>query len=85
VETRRRPFHVALERGEGLPRVHPINLEIVLGHLLAFLIEGSAKVTGLASDGRYALSSLLDLMEAHEFLVRGRVSEPASGCSWGRG
>ena len=66
---------LATVRGEGLPRIHPINVEIVGGRLLAFLIEGSAKVADLTSDGRYALSSLMDLEAPHEFLVRGRAIE----------
>ena len=66
---------LATVRGEGLPRIHPINVEIVGGRLLVFLIEGSAKVADLTTDGRYALSSLMDLEEPHEFLVRGRATE----------
>ena len=66
---------LATVRGEGLPRIHPINVEIVGGRLLAFLIEGSAKVADLSADGRYALSALMDLEEPHEFLVRGRATE----------
>jgi hypothetical protein len=70
--------------GEGLlasvrealpPRIHPINVGIVDGKLLAFLIVGSAKVADLAADGRYALHAHQDPAIPHEFQVRGRAHE----------
>jgi hypothetical protein len=66
---------LATVRGEALPRIHPINVAIVDGRLLGFLIVGSAKVADLAADGRYALHAHQDPAEPHEFLVRGRASE----------
>jgi hypothetical protein len=66
---------LATVRGEALPRIHPINVAIVDGHLLAFLIVGSAKVGDLARDGRYALHAHQDPAEPHEFLVRGKGVE----------
>jgi hypothetical protein len=66
---------LATVRGEGLPRIHPINVAIVDGRLLAFLIVGSAKLGDLAADGRYALHAHQDPAEPHEFLVRGRAVE----------
>jgi hypothetical protein len=66
-------------RGEALPRIHPINVAIVDGRLLAFVIVGSAKTGDLASDGRYALHAHQDPAEPHEFLVRGRAAEITDG------
>lgn len=57
------------------PRIHPINVGIVEGRLLAFLIVGSAKVADLAADGRYALHAHQDPAVPHEFQVRGRAHE----------
>ena len=65
---------LATVRGEGLPRINPINVEIVDGHLVAFLIVGSAKVADLAADGRFALHAYIDPAEPHECLVRGRAT-----------
>jgi hypothetical protein len=66
--------------GEGLlasvqgnlpPRIHPINVAIVDGRLLAFLILGSRKIADLEADGRYALHAHQNPAEPHEFQVRG--------------
>jgi hypothetical protein len=57
------------------PRIHPINVGIVDGRLVAFLIDGSAKVADLAADGRYALHAHQDPAVPHEFQVRGRAHE----------
>ena len=35
---------LATVRGDGLPRINPINVAIVDGHLVAYLIVGSAKL-----------------------------------------
>ncbi len=59
-------------RGAGLPRIHPINLDIVDGRLLAFL-HHSPKATDLAADGRYAIQAHQDPLAPHEFGVRGRA------------
>jgi hypothetical protein len=66
---------LASVRGELPPRIHPINVAIVDGHLLAFLIVGSAKVGDLAADGRYAMHAHQDPAVPHEFQVRGRAHE----------
>jgi hypothetical protein len=66
---------LATVRGDNPPRIHPINVAIVSGRLLAFLIVGSAKVADLAADGRYALHAHQDPAEPHEFQVRGRARE----------
>jgi hypothetical protein len=66
---------LATVRGDATPRIHPINIAIVDGHLLGFLIVGSAKLGDIAADGRYALHAPQDRAEPHEFLVRGRAVE----------
>ena len=67
--------------GQGLPRVHPINVGVVDGRLAAFVQDKSAKAKDLASDGRYALHAVYDPTQPHEFLVRGRaerITDPAT-------
>jgi hypothetical protein len=66
---------LASVRGDLPPRIHPINVGVVEGRLLAFLIAGSGKVTDLAADGRYALHAHQDPAVPHEFQVRGRAHE----------
>ena len=66
---------LASVRGDLPPRIHPINVAIVDGKLLAFLIVGSAKLADLAADGRYALHAHQDPAVPHEFQVRGRAHE----------
>ncbi len=66
---------LASVRGDNPPRIHPINVAIVGGRLLAFVIVGSAKVADLAGDGRYALHAHQDPAEPHEFQVRGHARE----------
>jgi len=63
---------LATVRGDDLPRIHPINIEIVEGHLYAFLLR-SPKRVDLARDGRYALHGHQDPAAPDEFLVRGRA------------
>jgi hypothetical protein len=66
--------------GDGLPRVHPINVGVVDGRLAAFIQDKSAKARDLESDGRYALHAVYDPTQPHEFLVRGRalrLTDPA--------
>lgn len=64
---------LATVRADGLPRIHPVNVGIVNGSLLTFVIVGSAKAGDLAVDGRYALHAHQDPAAPHEFLVRGRA------------
>lgn len=63
---------LATVRGDGLPRIHPINLDIVDGRLLAFL-HHSPKAADLDADGRYAIQAHQDPEAPHEFGVRGRA------------
>ena len=61
--------------GDDLPpRIHPVNVGIVEGHLLTVVLAGSAKAADLAEDGRYALHAHQDPAVPHEFSVRGRAS-----------
>ena len=66
---------LATVRDDLPPRIHPINVAIVDGRLLAFVIVGSAKVADLAGGGRYALHAHQDPAVPHEFQVRGRARE----------
>ena len=66
---------LATVRDDLPPRILPINVAIVDGRLLAFVIVGSAKVADLAGDGRYALHAHQDPTAPHEFQVRGRARE----------
>lgn len=71
---------LATLRGEGLPRMHVVNVAIVGGRLLVFVQQRSAKTRDLLDDGRYALHGMQDPAVPHEFLVRGRarlVTDPA--------
>src|SRR5206468_5760762 len=66
---------IASVHGDLPPRIHPINVGVVEGRLVAFLIDGSAKVADLPADGRYALHAHQDPAVPHEFQVRGRAHE----------
>jgi len=59
--------------GERLPRLHPLNVGVVGGHLYVFVQDRSAKARDLEADGRYALHAHQDPAEPHEFMVRGRA------------
>jgi hypothetical protein len=63
---------LATVRGELAPRIHPVTVAIVDGHLYTFVLA-SAKRRDLEQDGRYALHSHLDLETPNEFMVRGRA------------
>ncbi|MDL2335231.1 MAG: pyridoxamine 5'-phosphate oxidase family protein [Chloroflexota bacterium] len=62
------------------PRVHPVNVGVVDGHLYAFVQPKSGKAHDLATDGRFALHAHYDPQAPHEFQVRDRarlVDDPA--------
>jgi hypothetical protein len=63
---------LATVRGDGPPRIHPINVDVVAGGLYAFLLD-SPKRRDLAEDGRYALHTHQDAAAPSEFMVRGRA------------
>ncbi len=63
---------LATVRGvDRAPRIHPINVGIVAGELVAFLLE-SAKRVDLERDGRFALHSHQDPAAPDELSIRGR-------------
>jgi hypothetical protein len=70
---------LATVRHDAPPRIHPVNVGIVDGRLLTFVIVGSAKAADLAADGRYALHAHQDPAVPHEFQVRGRASAVTDG------
>jgi len=78
---------LATVRGDLAPRIHPVTVGIVDGHLYTFVLA-SAKRRDLEADGRYALHSNLELKAPNEFMVRGRaqlVGEPVRssvGAGW---
>jgi hypothetical protein len=61
---------LATVRDDLPPRINPISLAVVDGHLVAYLIVGSAKLADLEADGRYAFHAHQDPAVPHEFLVR---------------
>jgi len=63
---------LATVRRELTPRIHPVTIAIVDGHLYTFVLA-SAKRRDLEQDGRYALHSHLDLEAPNEFMVRGHA------------
>ena len=70
---------LATVRDVAPPRIHPINVAIVDGRLVAFILP-SQKLTDLARDGRYALHAHQDPSAPSEFTLRGRariVDDPA--------
>ena len=70
---------LATVAGAGLPRVHPVNVEIVDGRLMVFVQAASSKLRDLEADGRYALHAHVDPAVPHEFLLRGRAREITDG------
>jgi len=66
---------LATIRGDGLPRINPVTVEIIDGRLVSFVIVDSAKFGDLFADGRYALHAYQDPAAPTEFQVRGRAHE----------
>lgn len=64
---------LATVRGDSPPRIHPVTVGLVGGHLYVFILA-SGKRRDLADDGRYALHALLDPVVPREFEVRGRAA-----------
>lgn len=63
---------LATVRGTGLPRIHPVYVEVVNGRLYTFVLR-SAKRRDLEGDGRYAFHAHQDPMVPTEFELRGRA------------
>jgi hypothetical protein len=64
---------LATVRDSVPPRIHPMSVDIVDGHLLTVVLGGSAKARDLIADGRYALHAHQDPGKPDEFQVRGRA------------
>ena len=60
-------------RGSEPPRVHPVNVGVVDGHLYTFVQTRSAKRRDLEEDSRYALHAHMDPAAPSEFMVRGHA------------
>jgi hypothetical protein len=60
-------------RGNAPPRIHPVNVGVVDGHLYTFVQAGSAKRRDLDEDGRYAMHNHVDPSSPSEFTVRGHA------------
>ena len=70
---------LATVRGDLAPRIHPVSVGLVDGHLYTFVLQ-SAKLRDLEQDGRYALHSHQDPKAPDELMLRGharRVDGPA--------
>ena len=63
---------LATVRGDLPPRIHPISVAVVDGHLYAFILQ-SAKLRDLEQDGRFAFHAILDPAAPDEFMIRGRA------------
>jgi hypothetical protein len=66
---------LATVRGDGLPRINPVHVAIVDGHLLTVALAGSAKLADLRGDGRFALHAHQDPAAPSELLLRGHAIE----------
>jgi Pyridoxamine 5'-phosphate oxidase len=70
---------LATVRHDGLPRIHPVYVQVVDGRLLTAVLHGSAKLGDLAQDGRYALHAHQDPAAPHELLIRGHAAQVTDG------
>lgn len=61
-------------RGDDLPRIHPVTVDVVDGRLFVFIIARSPKCADLETDGRFALHTHVDPEAPDEFSVRGHAS-----------
>jgi Pyridoxamine 5'-phosphate oxidase len=64
---------LATIRGDGLPRIHPVNVGLVDGRLYTFVIGSSPKRIDLERDGRYAVHSHQDPAAPSEVALRGHA------------
>jgi pyridoxamine 5'-phosphate oxidase-like protein len=70
---------LATIRGDGLPRIHPVNVGLVDGRLYTFVIGSSPKRLDLERDGRYAIHSHQDPAAPSEVALRGHARMVADG------
>jgi hypothetical protein len=66
---------LATVRGDAFPRINPVYVGFVEGHLLTVALAGSAKLRDLRDDGRFALHAHQDPATPSELLLRGRAVE----------
>jgi hypothetical protein len=64
---------LATVRGDDAPRIHPVNVGVVDGHLYTFVQARSAKRRDMDEDGRFALHSYVDPERPDELMLRGRA------------
>ena len=57
----------------GLPRIHPVSVDIIDGRLLVFSIDAAPRTRAFLEDGRYAFHAHLDVEHPDELLVRGHA------------
>jgi pyridoxamine 5'-phosphate oxidase-like protein len=70
---------LATIRGDGLPRIHPVNVGLVDGRLYTFAIGSSPKRVDLERDGRYAVHSHQDPAAPSEVALRGHARMVEAG------
>jgi hypothetical protein len=70
---------LATIRGDGLPRIHPVNVGLVDGRLYTFVIGNSPKRLDLERDGRYAVHSHQDPAAPSEVALRGHARMVEAG------
>jgi len=70
---------LATIRGDGLPRIHPVNVGLVDGRLYTFVIGSSPKRVDLERDGRYAVHSHQDPAAPSEVALRGHARMVEAG------
>ncbi len=69
---------LATVHGDGLPRIHPIYVGFVDGHLYGFMLP-SAKARDLELDGRFALHTHQDPLAPSEAMLRGHATKIGPG------
>ena len=70
---------LATVRQDAPPRIHPVAVAVIDGHLVTWVIAASAKAADLRQDGRYALHAHQDPAAPNEFQVRGRAAAVPPG------
>ncbi|MGH2488250.1 MAG: pyridoxamine 5'-phosphate oxidase family protein [Candidatus Limnocylindria bacterium] len=71
---------LATVRGDGLPRIHPVNVGIVGEGLFTFILA-SPKLRDLQEDRRFAFHTHQDPAAPNEFMVRGRARHIEPGAA----
>jgi hypothetical protein len=66
--------YLATVRPDGGPRIHPVNVAIVDGHLVTFIVP-SPKLSDVRRDGRFALHAPGSETDNDEAAITGRAIE----------